>query len=155
MRPRQKKAPHILSASTAMRVRNLLLHARIREPAVFGMVGFVSTGAYLLTSMVSARIFILDVTLSSIIGHIVSTIVSFSGHHKFTFRKKSQHALYLRRFLVLNGFCYLLNIAIIQITTKTLGLSSTVGFSWVAIIVPIASYLMNKFWVFAARVENT
>ena len=113
-------------------------------------VGGLAAGLYFAVSLLSAMVFGVAPTASSLLGHAAATGTSYFGHHSITFRRKGSHTQYMPRFALLIVLSGGLNVALMQLV-QWLGLPYVVGFCSVAILVPIVNYGFNKYWIFTQR----
>ena len=66
----------------------------------FAVVGLVATGVYFgITAGLGSRVVGMEPVTASTLGFLVSVLVSYLGHHRFTFRVSGRHGFYLPRFL--------------------------------------------------------
>ena len=129
-----------------MKVNSLFAHAyRILR---FGLVGGLATLTYLAVSIGAVQLLDVRPSIASIAAIACGFVVSYTGHHQFTFRLTGRHHVHLPRFgvmqttifVVLGGLStYLLEH---KVADPTL-VSILVAVSW-----PLISFVVAQLWVF-------
>jgi putative flippase GtrA len=114
----------------------------------FGIVGVCATMVYLGFSIAAVDILGLSVLLASIFGQCMSTAVSYLGHLKYSFQVEPDHRTFLWRFLIISAITFLMNAAATWVFAVIAGLSSSMSFLIVTILIPLTNYICNRFWVF-------
>jgi len=119
----------------------------------FAIVGFSAMGVHFLAV---TQLFIplgLPPLIANTGGFLIAFIVSFFGHHHFTFR--SEKALGVRpmlqsaqRFFIVAITSFLLNQVIFYLLLKYSTLSLDVALAITLIVVAIATYITSKLWAF-------
>jgi putative flippase GtrA len=84
--------------------------------------------------------------LASVAGQFVSIGVAYYGHAVFSYRVKPERS-YFVRFLVISAILFALNIGVMWFLTR-LGLSYKVAIVALAVAIPLANFLLTRFWVF-------
>ena len=74
--------------------------------------------------------------------------VTYLGQSLWVFREFRHSLARLRKFLVSVFAGLLANIGIMALAVQVFGLNYLVGFAAALVIVPITTFLINKFWVF-------
>ncbi len=114
----------------------------------FGFVGIAATVVYVGSSFAGIEVFGVPPVAASVLGQVLSTFVSYFGHAVFSFRVEPSHQLYLMRFLLISVLTFALNIIVTWLIADALGLSPRIAIAVVTVLIPIANYLANRFWVF-------
>lgn len=115
----------------------------------FGVVGVAATLTHFLVLTLGVEELGLEPTLANGMAFCVALLVTFFGQSLWVFRGHvGINAAILAKFGVslLAGLAG--NMAIMALCTRGLGLPYQVGFIAGLVIVPLASYVLNKFWVF-------
>jgi putative flippase GtrA len=116
----------------------------------FGAVGLIATVSYFaITAGLGHSAIGFDPVVAHVLGTSASLLVSYAGHHRFTFRADGAHAFYLPRFLLVTGILFLLSTAAMAFGRYGLGLDHTLVTAGIAVGYPIMSYLLNALWTFA------
>jgi putative flippase GtrA len=116
----------------------------------FGAVGLAATvGYFAITAGLGHMRVGFDPIVAHVLGISASLLVSYWGHHRFTFRADGAHAFYLPRFLLVTGFLFLLSTAAMAFGRYGLALDHTLVTAGIAVGYPLASYLLNALWTFA------
>jgi putative flippase GtrA len=124
----------------------------IGEIARFGSVGLVATAVH--AGVYAALVSLLSAPpqSSNLVAFGIAFVVSFLGHHHFTFRgpKRSAGSAALRFFVVaLAG--YALNAGFVALTTQKLGKPPLVAVIFMLFVTPVVTYMLAKLWAFADR----
>ncbi|MBB1361927.1 GtrA family protein [Shewanella sp. SR44-4] len=114
----------------------------------FIAIGVASTITHVFVALLSAKILGLDAVSVNFSGFIIATVISYVGHTRFTFEIKPKHHFHLPRFLVTALLGLVLSSLIVSFSTHALEWSLTKAMFLVAIVTPVATFLMLKFWVF-------
>lgn len=85
-----------------------------------------------------------------VIAFAVSLVVSYLGHHQFTFGLRGRHKFYLPRFVFVTACLLLASTAMTYVCDRVLQLDGTAIAVGVSIFYPVASYLANLLWTFRA-----
>lgn len=116
----------------------------------FGAVGVAATVSYFsITALLGHPIAGFDPIVAHTLGVATSLIVSYWGHHRFTFRADGAHSFYLPRFVLVSAVLYLLSTAAMAFGRYGMVLNHTLVTAGIAIGYPIMSYLLNALWTFA------
>ena len=132
------------------RVGDLTSDADFQRIIRFGIVGVGATAIYFLMaiSLPGQTWVAISPTLASVLASILSIFASYFGHHKFTFAKTGQHAVFLPRFLLLAGILS----AAAALGTYVLTAKLSIGYRLAALIVtvcyPVLSFVLNRLLVF-------
>lgn len=127
------------------------MRARLGEIARFGSVGLAATAvhagvyAVLVSSGAAA-----GPQASNLIAFAVAFVVSFLGHHNFTFRNSGRSAGgAAARFLVVALAGYALNAGFVALTTGALAEPPLVAVLFMLFVTPVVTYVLSKLWAFA------
>jgi putative flippase GtrA len=121
----------------------------IPELLRFGAVGITSTVTYFAVTAIAGNApFLLDPVLANVLGFCVSILVSYLGHHAFTFKIKGTHGVYAPRFLASTAMLFVLATGMMAALRYWLQLDHTLSTAAVAVTYPIASYALNALWAF-------
>ena len=126
-----------------------------REIAVFIAVGLLATAVHYAVAL--SLTVLLPLTLANPCGFAVALIVSYLGHARLTFSAMAGQISHRERFprfalVALGGFA--LNQSIVLILSQTT-LPNWLVLGVALAVVPFATFIASKFWVFAARKGRT
>jgi putative flippase GtrA len=117
----------------------------------FAIVGVVATLTHMLLALTLLNLGGLPPLPANILAFCVAFFVSFAGHSFWTFRG---HGAELKasmvRLLITAGCGFLLNNGTLWLLLVLTALGDDLSVILAALVVPPATYLMNKFWVFRA-----
>jgi putative flippase GtrA len=117
----------------------------------FGFVGGLATLAHVLTAMAAQAMFNLPVQGANLAGFCVAVFVSYLGHMRFTFAVQKGSGAQFLRFVVLSGLSLMTSSATVWLITTKLGASFATAMVAVAVLVPAASFVAMRLWVFSHR----
>src|SRR5262245_51873051 len=80
-----------LQMSTQMHAAWLVEVGRVFR---FGLVGILATAVFAITTLTAVELFHASPLMSGIIGQAASTIISYAGHRRFSFRVRGAHSTY-------------------------------------------------------------
>ena len=124
----------------------------VARAARFGVIGLLATATYFLTTVVLGNSPInMEPIAANTIGFAFSVVVSYVGHHQFTFRVDGAHGYYFPRFISVTVVLFLLSTAAVAVFRDVLGYNHTLITAAIAVSYPIASYALNFLWAFARR----
>jgi putative flippase GtrA len=115
----------------------------------FGLVGVCATLVYILVSIIANENLRIAPVPTSILAQASSFAVSYFGHTVYSFRVKSDHSLFLWRFALITGLTFVLATSMTWLIADVGRLSPRIAVAVVAVLIPLVSYLCNRFWVFA------
>jgi putative flippase GtrA len=116
----------------------------------FSVVGIAATLTYLgLVNGLAAPIGTLSTFEAHLIGLSTGIVVSYLGHHAYTFRRKGRHGFYFWRFVAITAILFVAASAIAYAGDRWLGLPALVISLVVTVLYPAGSYLLHTLWTFA------
>ena len=117
------------------------------ELARFGLVGVGTTVVYALASLtlIAAG---LAATPASALAYGLAALISYAGHKLFTFASDRAHSVEGPRFIVVNGFGFLLALGAPSLAER-LGADGRVGVLAACVAVPAFNYVAMKLYVFS------
>jgi putative flippase GtrA len=117
----------------------------------FIVVGLAATVTYAVCAIALNRsLGELGAVKIHLIAFAVSLLVSYLGHHQFTFSLRGRHEFYLPRFVFVTACLLLASTAMTYVCDRVLRFDATAIAVGVSIFYPIASYLANLLWTFRA-----
>ena len=90
---------------------------------------------------------------SNIIGYAVGLVCSFILNRYYTFQSLQKKRCEIIRFLAVFGFAYAANFAVLVLLIHEIGINEGVSQVLAGIVYVLASYFMNKLYVFKAAGE--
>jgi putative flippase GtrA len=121
----------------------------------FGLVGIAATLTYLgIVNLVAVPVGPLSPFMAHLIGLSSSIVLSYAGHHAFTFARKGRHGVYFRRFAVITAALFILTSALAYACDRFLHLPATIISGLITVLYPCGSYLAHTLWTFAEERGN-
>jgi putative flippase GtrA len=114
----------------------------------FSAVGALATIVYVVAAMVAVAIGGVAPVVGAVIGFCASFLVSYVGHLRFTFAMPGRYRDYVVKFAVSSLASFLISTITMWIATEVLRIDYKVALVMVAVLIPVCSYLINRFWVF-------
>jgi putative flippase GtrA len=115
----------------------------------FSLIGICATFVYILVSILANEILRITAVPASILAQLASFVVSYFGHSVYSFRVKADHSVFLWRFALITSLTFVLATSATWLVADVGRLSPRVAIAVVAVLIPLVSYLCNRFWVFA------
>lgn len=115
----------------------------------FAAVGLAATAAHAGVALAAASTFGLAPLLANLAGYLAAVSLSYGGHARLTFGGRGGHARRAPRFAAVSLGGLLLSAAITALVCGPLGGSLGLAMACVTLVVPTASFLVNRRWAFA------
>jgi putative flippase GtrA len=119
----------------------------------FLLIGGIATAVYVSAALMAVEWAGRSPMVSSTVGFCASFAVSYLGHFHFTFAVPGRYRDYVVRFAVSSLASFLISTLAMWLSTKLLELDYRIALIAVAIIIPVCSYLINRFWVFLDQLD--
>ena len=119
----------------------------------FVLVGIAATATYFCLSLALVSMNRFDPFTVNFLALTISILVSYVGHHKFTFKKQGSHAFYFPRFLFTTLISLVYSNGIVFVVVYSLKQSVSLSTTIVTVTYPILSFTMHLLWTFASRKE--
>lgn len=127
---------------------------RAAEISRFTVVGILASLTYLVVSNILILASSVDPALSSVGAYVLGMVVSFTGQSRFTFKVERASLGHFYKFVVLSVFGLAFSYVSVIVVVDVLDLHPVWATLATVTIVPVASYIIMKVWVFAVRVEG-
>lgn len=115
----------------------------------FGVVGLAATAIHYAILRLAVDTLEIPPSLANGSAFLCAVCVTYLGQSLWVFRRHSQHgAAQMLRFIVSLGFGFFANVAIMALSVHALGLEYQNGFLLSLFLVPVLSFVINRFWVF-------
>jgi putative flippase GtrA len=86
--------------------------------------------------------------VANALGYFVGLVVSYWLNRVYTFRSTQSHAKSIPTFVAVAGMCYVLNLAVLQLTIGYLGLSASIAQGLAICSYTIAFFVASRYLVF-------
>src|SRR5262245_22640515 len=120
----------------------------------FSLVGAIATVVYVLAAMLAVERLGFGPMVGATVGFCASFAFSYVGHFHFTFAVPGRYRDYVVKFGLSSIASFLSSTTVMWVATKLVGVDYRIALIAVAIIIPICSYLVNRFWVFLHPVDR-
>lgn len=127
-----------------------------RQLLAFAGIGVAATVTHYLVALIFSHW--VSVFYANPAGFAVAFSVSYIGHMRITFRLPPgdrRHAQRLPRFIVMAGCGFLLSQSILVIVSEGLKLASWAALAISTAVIPAATFIGARFWVFAPQRSGT
>jgi len=115
----------------------------------FIVTGIVATATYFATTLLlMAQPFGVEPVIASVLAFATSILVSYAGHHRYTFERSGRHGFYFPRFVAVTTVLFVLSTLGMYVFTRVIHTDPVYVTIAITAAYPIASYLLNLFWVF-------
>jgi putative flippase GtrA len=115
----------------------------------FAISGFLATSLYFLIVNTLIAAFRTDPVAASVSAYLLSLGVSYLLQSRFTFRVRSDSFTQALRFLISSLAGLAIAYAGMALTVQVLKFPSLLGSAAVCALIPLTSYLLFNYWVFA------
>ena len=115
----------------------------------FGVVGVVAAATQGAALIVLVEAFSFDPVLSTPLAFSLAFLVSYSGHHWWTFHARGRALSRAGRFLAIQLLAMTITTAIMAATVNVLYLDYRIGLIAGVTLVPVMTFLMSRRWAFA------
>ena len=115
----------------------------------FGFVGGLATLVHVLMALAAQTAFNLPAQGANLAGFCAAVVVSYLGHMRFTFAVSAGSGAQFLRFAVLSCLSLMTSSATVWLITTQLGASFAMAMVAVTVLVPAASFVAMRLWVFS------
>ncbi|OGT01257.1 MAG: hypothetical protein A2Z65_01200 [Gallionellales bacterium RIFCSPLOWO2_02_58_13] len=115
----------------------------------FGLVGLSATAIHASVLFFLVEKLGVGPVLASIPAFLTALVISFLINHHWTFVVKRGYGRYFSRYAAVSVAGLILNIAIMYGTVLLMHQSYIVGLGVVIILVPLISFLLQRYWTFS------
>lgn len=123
----------------------------IAQLSRFAGVGLLATLLHVVVALLASGLLAFSPQAANAVGFAGAVTFSYLGHGKITFGAELAHRFHAPRFFAASGLGLALSSAITYGITVWLGASFAAAMGVVAIAVPVSTFILLKFWVFASR----
>lgn len=121
----------------------------VMEILRFGMVGLAATAAHYAILRLAVEKLAIPPTLANGSAFLCALCVTYLGQSLWVFHERSRHGpAQMLRFSVSILFGLFANMAIMALSVHALDLTYQGGFLLGVFLVPVLSFVINRFWVF-------
>jgi putative flippase GtrA len=121
----------------------------------FGGVGLLATLSHVLVALAVERLAPVSAQGANLAGFAAGVAVSYAGHARVTFGAPLRSGPQFLRFVVLALVGLAVSSATVELVGRVLGLGFGMAMAVVAVVVPAASFLAMRLWVFRAPGAQT
>ncbi len=115
----------------------------------FVLVGLGATGAHFLVLAAAVHIFqVASLTVATLMGTCVGIVVSYLGHHRFTFAAVGRHVPRFGMFVIVYGVVMTLHAGLMYVMGDTLGWTYAVPFIVATAISAAITFVLTRQVVF-------
>lgn len=124
--------------------------AKVRQIAIFGMIGLTNTLAYFVLANVLHSFAGVDQAAVSYGAYIILVPVSFLAHRRLTFASKGRASVEWIKFCFVQAG-NLLIISCVTIVARYTEAPAWSSFAAISILIPALNFVMLQLWVFTRR----
>ena len=121
----------------------------LRQLFVFGVIGVLATVTHYVVAISAHEALLINIYTANLLGYCVAVFVSYVGHGKLTFQVALSHMVFLR-FVAVSVSAFLSSEFILVALEQYLNFPHRISMLVVVAIIPVLSFLFNKFWVYRA-----
>lgn len=115
----------------------------------FGITGIIATLTHFGVLTLGVELFGYAPTPSNGVAFVCAVCVTYLGQSFWVFRVPAHSLRQVLNFMISAGAGFAANIAIMALVTGVLDLHYHIGFAIVTVLIPLCTFVANKFWVFA------
>lgn len=115
----------------------------------FALVGLSATGVHVAVGLILVWSGLFGAFFANVLAFSVAFMVSYFGHHRFSFRSTAQHRSAMPRFLAVAAFGLALNQAIVFGMVDLGHLRYELALVVIVGTVPAVTYVLSRIWAFA------
>lgn len=112
------------------------------------VVGGLGTVVHFGTTMLLVELWRVDAVAATVIGFLCALAVSFALNRSWVFASSVAVAPGLARYTAVSVLGFVLNVAIMFVVTRVLGLDYRIGLVLVVLIIPVTNFTLNARWTF-------
>lgn len=124
-----------------------------REVARFGVVGILATLTHGAVLTLLMELLVTNPLVANSIAFSLALLVSYYGHHRWTFRSQRGHHETFWKFALLAIAGFLANNLIMELTANRLGWHYLIGFTIIVFSVPPITYILSRAFIFATKAD--
>jgi putative flippase GtrA len=113
----------------------------------YGLVGGLTAVVYFTVTIAGVEWIGFAPVVASLVAQAATVGLAFYGHALYSFQLAPNRE-YFVRFVTITTFLFGLNFALSWLMTRRLGMSYPVAMVVVAVAIPLANFVLNRFWVF-------
>ena len=113
----------------------------------FSIVGGGATIVHMAVSLSLAGVFSFAAQIANLIAFLTAFCVSFLGHYFYTFKSQQAMSRVIPKFAIAAISGYAAS-ALLLFLLRYVDIAGQIKLILAAMVVPIVSYLINRFWVF-------
>ena len=133
-------------------VRSLFQNEAIAQLARFVVAGLGVTGFSVAIYLAYAVTLHVNPLLANIVSHFGGVVAGYAIHSRWSFRGSGeQSTASLGKFALVSGVSLALNSCWVWIATVAMHLPAWAPVPAMLFVTPLASFLLNRYWVFAPR----
>ncbi|MCC0031202.1 MAG: GtrA family protein [Brucellaceae bacterium] len=115
----------------------------------FSVVGLVATIVHVGMACAARAAFGISPVQANAFGFFCAAVVSYLGHHRWTFGRRGNHATHVSRFAAVSAVALASSHLITVTVTQWMHLPYAVALAGILFIVPPTTYLFGTLWTFA------
>jgi putative flippase GtrA len=119
----------------------------MRELVVFGVVGIIATLTHYIAAIFAIEILGMDPLAANFIAYCTAVGVSFFGHSMLTFRTTMSRDRFIK-FVTVSLSALAVSQGLLLLLTYIGFFGHRINMLAVVAVVPVYSYVLNKFWVY-------
>ncbi|WP_086931323.1 GtrA family protein [Agarilytica rhodophyticola] len=120
----------------------------LKQVFAFGCVGVLATAVHYCVALFLSEAQLTSVYLANICGYLTAVLVSLYGHSIFTYKKKV-NIVVAQRFAIVSVSTLLCSEILLFVLQSTLQINHRISLAIIVASVPVVSFFLNKFWVYA------
>lgn len=121
----------------------------IRKVISYGVVGVIGTIVHFATLVILVEVFGRDPISSSLIGFILTVIISYILNKTYTFQvKNKKDTILFLKYAAVSVTGFVMNYLIMYLTVEIFTIHYAIGQTIVVVCIPVTNFLLNNYWAF-------
>lgn len=116
----------------------------------FGIVGVGATATHYAIALSIVAVAGLPAQIAHVMGFLGAMPVSFLGHFHWTFRSRARYWRAAQRFVAVAVAAFVLSAVLLETLTRLTAWHAAASILFSVLLIPIASYILNRVFVFRA-----
>jgi SAM-dependent methyltransferase len=138
----------ILCRRPQARIVSMPQKSLFKQLSRFTIVGILATLTYLIVANLLFYFDAMDSAWASVLAYLAGMVVSFTGQSRFTFEVSRNRLDHIVKFVLLSALGLGLSFGLVRVADNFL-IAPVFGTVCAAVVIPILSYFIMRFWVFA------
>lgn len=130
------------------------IQRELRTAVRYSIVGLLATTVHIFTAWLLLTVTALPTLAANTLAFLIAFIFSFSGNYAWTFKSTGKLAKTIKRSLLISVIAFTVNTVLLTFLVHGGWFSPVISTIFSAAIVPVITFLSNRFWAFQLNKET-